>query len=147
MPLIEGLVVTIHVCVLPDLYRSKDVAFVLITSHRFGFFAFIVIFWVLGPREPASEVFTTFSDYNGWGNVGLAVRPFLGENLELSIDIDVDDRRSCRAHVCVDRSGCCCPSGGGTEGCGICFAKGDGVVRADQLRRHLHDGHIFRLSD
>ncbi|KAK0927720.1 hypothetical protein LTR29_017549 [Friedmanniomyces endolithicus] len=39
MPLIEGLVVTIHL---------------------FGFFAFVVIFWVLCPREPASRVFTEF---------------------------------------------------------------------------------------
>ncbi|KAK4907132.1 hypothetical protein LTR49_023827, partial [Elasticomyces elasticus] len=39
MPLVEGLVVNIHL---------------------FGFFAFVVIFWVLGPREPASRVFTEF---------------------------------------------------------------------------------------
>ncbi|KAK4906458.1 hypothetical protein LTR49_024385 [Elasticomyces elasticus] len=52
MPLIEGLVVTIHL---------------------FGFFAFVVIFWVLGPREPASRVFTEFRDQNGWGSYGLAV--------------------------------------------------------------------------
>ncbi|KAK3642941.1 hypothetical protein LTR56_010538 [Elasticomyces elasticus] len=51
MPLIEGLVVTIHL---------------------FGFFAFVVIFWVLGPREPASRVFTEFQDQNGWGSYGLA---------------------------------------------------------------------------
>ncbi|KAK5706031.1 hypothetical protein LTR97_001017 [Elasticomyces elasticus] len=51
MPLIEGLVVTIHI---------------------FGFFAFVVIFWVLGPREPASRVFTEFQDQNGWGSYGLA---------------------------------------------------------------------------
>ncbi|KAK4556672.1 hypothetical protein LTR86_006243 [Recurvomyces mirabilis] len=51
MPLIEGLVVVIHL---------------------FGFFAFVVIFWVLGPREPASRVFTEFQDQNGWGSYGLA---------------------------------------------------------------------------
>ncbi|KAK5676171.1 hypothetical protein LTR17_027749, partial [Elasticomyces elasticus] len=51
MPLIEGLVVIIHL---------------------FGFFAFVVIFWVLGPREPASRVFTEFRDQNGWGSYGLA---------------------------------------------------------------------------
>ncbi|KAK5689387.1 hypothetical protein LTR17_026291, partial [Elasticomyces elasticus] len=51
MPLIEDLVVIIHL---------------------FGFFAFVVIFWVLGPREPASRVFTEFQDQNGWGSYGLA---------------------------------------------------------------------------
>ncbi|KAK5695095.1 hypothetical protein LTR17_024620 [Elasticomyces elasticus] len=50
-PLIKGLVVIIHL---------------------FGFFAFVLIFWVLGPREPASRVFTEFRDQNGWGSYGLA---------------------------------------------------------------------------
>ncbi|KAK4900467.1 hypothetical protein LTR49_027446 [Elasticomyces elasticus] len=51
MPLIEGLVVIIHL---------------------FGFVTFVVIFWVLGPREPASRVFTEFQDQNGWGSYGSA---------------------------------------------------------------------------
>ncbi|KAK5130278.1 hypothetical protein LTR08_002238 [Meristemomyces frigidus] len=52
MPLIEGLVVIIHL---------------------FGFFAFVVVLWVTGPRAPGSETFTTFSDEYGWGNPGLAM--------------------------------------------------------------------------
>lgn len=52
MPLVEGLVVIIHV---------------------FGFFAFIVILWVMGPRTPGSETFTTFADEYGWGNSGVAM--------------------------------------------------------------------------
>ncbi|QIW95587.1 hypothetical protein AMS68_001105 [Peltaster fructicola] len=40
--------------------------------HFFGFFAFVVILWVMGPRAPANQTFTTFSDDNGWGNLGLA---------------------------------------------------------------------------
>lgn len=51
LPLIEGIVVIIHL---------------------FGFLAIIVIFWVMGPRTPASETFLTFQDSNGWGSSGLA---------------------------------------------------------------------------
>ena len=40
--------------------------------HIFGFFAFIVIFWVMGPRADATSTFTQFQDGNGWGNIGLA---------------------------------------------------------------------------
>ena len=51
MPILEGLAVVLHV---------------------FGFFAFLVIFWVMGPRAPAEETFTTFADDNNWGSLGLA---------------------------------------------------------------------------
>ena len=51
MPILEGLAVVLHV---------------------FGFFAFLVIFWVMGPRAPAEKVFTTFADDNNWGSLGLA---------------------------------------------------------------------------
>ncbi|PNS17723.1 Choline transport protein [Sphaceloma murrayae] len=40
--------------------------------HIFGFFAVFVILWIMGPRAPASEVFTEFEDNAGWGNIGLA---------------------------------------------------------------------------
>jgi len=40
--------------------------------HVFGFFAVLVVLWVLAPRAPAKEVLTTFSDSNGWGSKGLA---------------------------------------------------------------------------
>ena len=52
LPLFEGLVVIIHL---------------------FGFFAFVVVLWVMGPRASASETFLTFTDANGWGSTGLAV--------------------------------------------------------------------------
>ena len=52
MPLIEGLVVIIHL---------------------FGFFAFVVVLWVTGPRTPGSETFTTFADEYKWGSSRLAV--------------------------------------------------------------------------
>ncbi|KAK1819315.1 hypothetical protein LTR12_006262 [Friedmanniomyces endolithicus] len=51
LPILEGLAVVLHI---------------------FGFFAFLVIFWVMGPRANAEETFTTFADDNGWGSVGLA---------------------------------------------------------------------------
>jgi choline transport protein len=40
--------------------------------HIFGFFTFLVVFWVMGPRADAKQVFTSFQDNNGWGSVGLA---------------------------------------------------------------------------
>lgn len=51
MPILEGLAVVLHI---------------------FGFLAFLIIFWVMGPRSPAEETFTTFADDNGWGSLGLA---------------------------------------------------------------------------
>ena len=51
LPVLEGLAVVLHV---------------------FGFFAFIVILWVMGSRADAKETFTVFKDDNNWGSVGLA---------------------------------------------------------------------------
>jgi choline transport protein len=51
LPLLEGMVLTLHV---------------------FGFFAFVVVLWVMGPRSPAKEIFTEFQDNSGWGNVWLS---------------------------------------------------------------------------
>jgi len=51
LPLVEGLVLFLHI---------------------FGFFAILIPLWVLSPRAPARDVFTTFVDGGEWGNVGLA---------------------------------------------------------------------------
>lgn len=51
LPLVEGTVLVLHI---------------------FGFFAVFVTMWVLGPRSKASDVFTSFQDNAGWGNVGLS---------------------------------------------------------------------------
>ena len=51
LPVLEGLAVVLHI---------------------FGFFAFIVIMWTMGPRADAKMTFTNFTDANGWGSVGLA---------------------------------------------------------------------------
>ncbi|CAK3885212.1 amino-acid permease [Lecanosticta acicola] len=51
LPILEGLAVLLHI---------------------FGFLAFIVIMWVMGPRADARLTFTQFQDANGWGSLGLA---------------------------------------------------------------------------
>jgi choline transport protein len=35
---------------------------VVLVLHIFGFFAVFITMWVLGPRTPASEVFSSFQD-------------------------------------------------------------------------------------
>jgi choline transport protein len=41
--------------------------------HVLGFFAFVVVLWVMGPRDSnAEQIFTSFQDNNGWGSIGLA---------------------------------------------------------------------------
>jgi choline transport protein len=43
-----------------------------LTLHVFGFFAFVVVLWVMAPRTPSKVVWTTFQDNSGWGSVGLS---------------------------------------------------------------------------
>lgn len=40
--------------------------------HVFGFFAFVVVLWVMGPRADKATTWTKFEDPSGWGNTGLA---------------------------------------------------------------------------
>ncbi|KAF2713003.1 amino acid transporter [Pleomassaria siparia CBS 279.74] len=40
--------------------------------HAFGFVAFLTVLWVMAPRTPAKQVWTTFEDNSGWGNTGLS---------------------------------------------------------------------------
>ncbi|KAK8127243.1 amino acid transporter [Apiospora sp. TS-2023a] len=42
----------------------------LLSVHILGFIAVLATLWVLAPRAPASQVFTTFNDGGGWGSVG-----------------------------------------------------------------------------
>ncbi|CAN9322453.1 unnamed protein product [Alternaria alternata] len=51
LPLMEGLALVLHV---------------------FGFFAFLVVLWVMGPRSNVHDTWTKFEDPSGWGNTGLA---------------------------------------------------------------------------
>ncbi|KAK3624958.1 hypothetical protein LTR56_020689 [Elasticomyces elasticus] len=80
MPLIsytaaQQIIALIATCQADFVWQGWQAALLTIAfvSVWFGFFAFVVIFWVLGPREPASRVFTEFQDQNGWGSYGLAV--------------------------------------------------------------------------
>jgi amino acid transporter len=43
-----------------------------VALHTLGFFTFIIVLWVMGPRADAQTVFTEFQDNNGWGSLGLA---------------------------------------------------------------------------
>lgn len=40
--------------------------------HILGFFAFVVVLWVMGPRSNVKDTWTKFEDPSGWGNKGLA---------------------------------------------------------------------------
>lgn len=51
LPLIEGLILIIHV---------------------FGFFAILIPLWALSEKQPATRVFTEFTQSNGWPTQGLA---------------------------------------------------------------------------
>jgi choline transport protein len=43
-----------------------------LTLHVFGFFAFVIVLWVMGPRSDTETVWTRFEDNSGWGNRGVA---------------------------------------------------------------------------
>ncbi|OQO08167.1 hypothetical protein B0A48_06961 [Cryoendolithus antarcticus] len=51
LPLLEGVVLVLHIC---------------------GFFAILIVLWVLADVSPAREVFTTFSNGGGWSSQGLS---------------------------------------------------------------------------
>lgn len=44
----------------------------MLIIHVFAFFAVLVVLWVMGDKAPASQTFTQFTDYSGWGSYGLA---------------------------------------------------------------------------
>lgn len=43
-----------------------------LTLHVFGFFAFVVVLWVMAPRSDPKTVWTQFEDNSGWGSKGLS---------------------------------------------------------------------------
>jgi amino acid transporter len=43
-----------------------------LTLHVFGFFAFVVVLWVMAPHANPQSVWTDFQDNSGWGSVGLS---------------------------------------------------------------------------
>ena len=40
---------------------------VVLVVHTLGFFAFLLVLWVLPSHAPAHQVFTQFEDGGGWG--------------------------------------------------------------------------------
>ncbi|KAH8646232.1 amino acid/polyamine transporter I [Xylariales sp. PMI_506] len=78
LPLIEGIVLVIHV---------------------FGFFGIIVTLWVLSPRSDAATVFTQFSDGGGWGSLGgstligitAGILPLLGADAAVHMSEELRD--------------------------------------------------------
>ena len=45
---------------------------IFLIVHVLGYFAFLIVFWVMAKHSPAKEVFTTFTDEGNWGSNGLA---------------------------------------------------------------------------
>lgn len=78
LPLIEGIVLVVHI---------------------FGFFAILVVLWVMGPKGDTHAVFTTFNDYGGWNNNGAAtlsglvavVLPLLGADAAVHMSEELRD--------------------------------------------------------
>src|SRR5207248_5414516 len=45
---------------------------IIVLLYIFGFFAIIIVLWVMGPRGDPKAVWTEFTDSSGWGNIGLS---------------------------------------------------------------------------
>ncbi|KAK8091325.1 GABA-specific permease [Apiospora phragmitis] len=71
----------------------------LLTIHVFGFVGIMVTLWVLAPRTPAVEVFTTFNDGGGWGSIGgstmigimSGIYPLLGADAAVHMSEELQD--------------------------------------------------------
>ncbi|KAK8029278.1 hypothetical protein PG991_006334 [Apiospora marii] len=71
----------------------------LLCIHILGFVAILVTLWVLAPRTPASEVFTTFNDGGGWDSVGTSTMvgitasllPLLGADAAVHMSEELQD--------------------------------------------------------
>ncbi|KAF1844975.1 amino acid transporter [Cucurbitaria berberidis CBS 394.84] len=67
--------------------------------HILGFFAVIAVLWATGPIRDVHATFTTFNDYGGWNNTGLAtlsgmvtvVLPLLGADGAVHMSEEVRD--------------------------------------------------------
>lgn len=45
---------------------------IMLIVHVFAFFAVFVVLWVMGDKAPTHETWLHFTDYSGWGSLGLA---------------------------------------------------------------------------
>ncbi|KAF2094578.1 amino acid transporter [Rhizodiscina lignyota] len=67
-------IAAVIICILFNIFLVRKLPLfqgIIFTLHIFGFFAIVIVLWVLGPRSNAKDVFTTFSD-NGWGSDGVS---------------------------------------------------------------------------
>lgn len=48
----------------------------MLVVHVFAFLAIFIILWVMGDKAPAKQVFTEFSDDQGWGSVSVRKTPY-----------------------------------------------------------------------
>ncbi|KIX00815.1 uncharacterized protein Z518_09880 [Rhinocladiella mackenziei CBS 650.93] len=66
----------ISICVaLFNIFLAKHLPLVegiILVLHLAGFFAILVPLWVMAPRTPTSEVWTSFVDGGPWGSIGVA---------------------------------------------------------------------------
>ena len=45
---------------------------IFLIVHVFGFFAYLIVLWIMSDHASAKDVFFTFADEGGWGNQGLS---------------------------------------------------------------------------
>ncbi|ORY07771.1 amino acid transporter [Clohesyomyces aquaticus] len=72
---------------------------IVLVVHIFGFFAIVIVLWVTGPIGDAHTTFTTFNDYGGWNNYGLAalsgivavIIPLLGADAAVHMSEELRD--------------------------------------------------------
>ncbi|KAJ9618854.1 hypothetical protein H2203_008670 [Taxawa tesnikishii (nom. ined.)] len=74
--MIQGLAVLNNPDYVPQKWHATLLIWAVLTFvlvlHICGFFAILIPLWVLGDRGNVHEVFTTFTDGAGWGNIGVA---------------------------------------------------------------------------
>ncbi|KAH7125533.1 amino acid/polyamine transporter I [Dendryphion nanum] len=66
---ISGFAVLWNTVLVRTLQVMEGIGFVL---HVLGFFAFVIVLWVTGPRADTKIVWTNFEDSSGWGSKGVA---------------------------------------------------------------------------
>lgn len=72
----------------------------MLVLHVFAFFAILVVLWVMGDKAPAQQVFTEFSDPQGWGSVRQTVNIMTIESILTCIYAEWSRD--------VGRISCCC---------------------------------------
>jgi choline transport protein len=82
VPSWHGVVLTIGAVLLTIIFNTiglrklPSLEGAMLVVHIFAFIAIFTVLWVMGDRAPAHEVFTTWSDPQGWGSVRLPHSPY-----------------------------------------------------------------------